>query len=45
MLWFINNASKLNEMGKESREIVLNRFSTDIINKKIKKIISDHIND
>ena len=45
MLWFINNVSKFNEMGKESREIVLNRFSTDIINKKLKKIISDHIND
>ena len=44
MLWFTNNASKLNKI-KKSREIVLKRFSTDIINKKIKKVISDHIND
>ena len=40
MLWFIKNKNKLKSMGRQSREIVVKRFSKQIINAQMIKIIT-----
>ena len=42
MNWFINNKSKIFEMGKKSREIVEKRFSSSKINDELIKLLSKY---
>ena len=42
MSWFINNKDKIPKMGKKSRNLVEKKFSTEKVNNKFIKLLSNY---